>query len=561
MNSRVTQFTLITAVLALTIGTSFTVRAGDAPPATKKTAPAAKSDAKSKSSSTAAKSPAAATSPEKRPPLKITVDAKPINRDAPDRISYAPIIKRTASSVVYVHSSKRVRAQDMYPFLNDPRLRRFFDGLGIPTPEEDDSGSVRPDDGGNTNPNRTPRGNRKGGGGATPRNRFPDQVQQGLGSGVVITADGYILTNNHVIDEADEVKVSIGESTKRYDATVIGRDAFADLAILKIDATNLSPATFGDSDQLQVGDVVLAIGNPFGVGQSVSRGIVSALSRGVGIGPIEDFIQTDAAINPGNSGGALIDTDGRVVGINTAILSRTGGFAGVGFAIPINLARNIAEQIVNTGRVNRGFLGVAPQDISEELATQFGAEKGAIISEVTDDSPAQSAGLKAGDVITKVNNTEIRDSRHLLLTVGQIMPDTQVTVEYLRDGKRATANVKLARRPESATEGSELAPGGGSKDIGVLNGVGVGDITPQLRDQLQIPSRIKGALITSIDPESPSAKQGLREGDVILDLDQKTVANADEAVKLSEEIKGPRVLVRIWRNGRIHFLAVDESKE
>jgi serine protease Do len=295
------------------------------------------------------------------------------------------------------------------------------------------------------------------------------------------------------------------------------------------------------------------------VGQSVSRGIVSALSRGVGIGPIEDFIQTDAAINPGNSGGALIDTEGRVVGVNTAILSRSGGFAGVGFAIPINLARNIAEQIVNTGRVTRGFLGVAPQDITEDLMTEFGTEKGAIISEVTDDSPAQKSGLKAGDVITKVNNTEIRDSRHLLLTVGQIQPDTKVTVEYLREGKRQTANVTLGRRPETAGEGEELPAGGA--DVGVLNGVGVGDITAQMRDQLQIPSRIKGAIITSIDPESPSARQGLREGDIILDLDQKPVANADEAVKLSEEIKGPRVLVRIWRSGRIHFLAIDEAKE
>src|SRR5688572_27821622 len=433
-------------------------------------------------------------SDDKRPPLKISVDRKHINRDAPDRVSYAPIVKRTAASVVYVYSTKTIRGRDMTPFFNDPMLRRFFDIPGVvpQQPEEDEAPR------GNNGKNRkstTPRGN-----------RLPDQTQQGLGSGVIITADGYILTNNHVVEDADDVRVSIGDSNKRYEAKVIGRDSFTDTAVLKIDATNLSPATFGDSDQLQVGDVVLAIGNPFGVGQSVSRGIVSALSRGVGIGPIEDFIQTDAAINPGNSGGALIDTDGRVVGINTAILSRTGGFAGVGFAIPINLARNIAEQIVNTGRVNRGFLGVAPQDISEELATQFGAEKGAIISEVTDDSPAQSAGLKAGDVITKINNTEIRDSRHLLLTVGQITPDTQVTVEYLRDGKRATANVKLARRPESAAESDELAPDAGSKDIGVLNGVGVGDITPQLRDQLQIPSRIKGALITSIDPDSPSAK-------------------------------------------------------
>ncbi|HEY1109580.1 MAG TPA: PDZ domain-containing protein, partial [Opitutaceae bacterium] len=331
-------------------------------------------------------------------------------------------------------------------------------------------------------------------------------------------------------------------------------------AVLKIDAKDLTPAIFGDSDQLQVGDVVLAIGNPFGVGQSVSRGIISALSRGVGMGVIEDFIQTDAAINPGNSGGALLDTDGRVVGINTAILSRSGGFAGVGFAIPINLVRNIAEQIVNTGKVSRGFLGVAPQDITEDLVASFGVEKGSLISDVTTDSPAEKAGLKAGDVITKINNTEIRDSRHLLLTVGQILPDTQVTVEYLRDGKSATASVKLGRRPENAEDG-EATPLAPKSDEGVLNGVGVGEITAQLRDQLQIPASVKGAIITSIDPDSPSAQQGLREGDIILDLNKKPVASADEAVKLSEEIKGPQVLVRVWRNGRVTFVAVDESKK
>ena len=548
MNSRAPHLLLVTAVLALTIGTSFSVRAGDArPTADKKSAPAASKAAPPKSKAADTK----AAPDEKRPPLKLSVDTKPINRESFDRVSYAPIVKRTAASVVYVHSSKRVRATDMYPFLNDPRFRRFFDGLGIPTPNEEPDAA--PDRGGNSN-----RNNRKGGS-SSPRNRAPDQTQQGLGSGVVITADGYILTNNHVIEGADEVKVSIGESTKRYDATVVGRDSFADLAVLKIDATGLTPAVFGDSDQLQVGDVVLAIGNPFGVGQSVSRGIVSALSRGVGIGPIEDFIQTDAAINPGNSGGALLDTEGRIVGINTAILSRSGGFAGVGFAIPVNLARNIAEQIVNNGRVIRGFLGVAPQDITEELASQFGADKGAIISEVTEDSPAQKAGLKAGDVITRINNTDIRDSRHLLLTVGQIKPGTQVAVEYLREGQRSSLNLKLAPRPESADAADEIAPK--NTDVGVLNGVGVGDITAQVREQLQLPSRIKGALITSIEADSPSARQGLREGDIILDLNQRPVTSADEAVKLSEEIKGPRVLVRVWRNGRTHFLAIDESKE
>jgi len=548
MKSSVTHLTLVSAIFALTLGATFSLQAGDAkaPASVDKKSTPGKSASPNTKSKEKSGTPAVAAA-EKRTPLRITVDSKPINRDSADRISYAPIIKRTASSVVYVHSSKRVRGQDMSPFFNDPRFRRFFDIPGL-TP--DDEAAPTPPDGSRP-------GNRGGRGGATPRS--PDQTRTGLGSGVVITPDGYILTNNHVIEDADEVRVSIGESTKRYEAKVVGRDSFADLAVLKIEATDLSPAVFGDSEQLLVGDVVLAIGNPFGVGQSVSRGIVSALSRGIGIGPVEDFIQTDAAINPGNSGGALIDTEGRVVGINTAILSRSGGFAGVGFAIPINLARNITEQLVNTGRVDRGFLGVAPQDLTEELTAQFGAEKGAIISEVTDDSPAERAGLKPGDVITKVNTTEIRDSRHLLLTVGQISPDTEVKVEYLREGKKATASVRLARRPEQSLAADER--GGTAPDVGVLNGVGVGDITAQLRTQLQVPARIRGAIITSVEPDSPSGKQGLREGDIILELDRRPVVDADSAVKLSEEIKGPKVLVLIWRENRTRYLAIDESKK
>ena len=460
---------------------------------------------------------------KERPPLKLNIDRKPIDRTEPDRVSYAPIVDKTASSVVFVYSTKQVRVQEMAPFLNDPVLRRFF---GVP-----------------------------GG----PGDRAPERTQRGLGSGVIVSADGYILTNNHVVADADDVKVSIGESPKRYDATVVGTDALADIAVLKIDAANLTPATFGDSDNLKVGDVVLAIGNPFGVGQSVSRGIVSALGRGnLGIEQIEDFIQTDAAINMGNSGGALIDSAGRVVGINTAILSRTGGFAGVGFAIPINLVRGIAEQIVRTGEVNRGFLGVLPQVLTPELATQFGTDAGALVAEVTPDSAAAKAGLQPGDVITAVNGSPIRDPRELLLTVSQLAPGTQVQIQFRRDGGVRTASTTLAERPDQAIAGTSRAQEGGS-DEGVLDGVAVSDITPQVRSRLQIPERIEGAVITQVDPESPSAEQGLRPGDVILELDRQPVKNAEDAVSLSEQIEGPKVVVRIWRDGQSRFLVVDES--
>jgi len=462
--------------------------------------------------------------PAERTPLKLQVDENPIDRSAPERVSYAPIVERTAGSVVYVYSSKEVRTQ-LPEFFNDPQFRRFF---GIP------------DDG----------------------NHLPDQVQHGLGSGVIISADGYILTNNHVVEGADEVKVSIGQSSKRYQATVVGTDTLADVAVLKIEPDeSLKPATLGDSDQLKVGDAVLAIGDPFGVGQSVSRGIVSALGRGnLGIEAIEDFIQTDAAINPGNSGGALIDTAGRVIGINAAILSRSGGFAGVGFAVPINLVRLAAQQIVDTGRVSRGFLGVAPQRLTPELATQFGTDRGALIAEVTPGSAAEKAGLQIGDVITKINETEIRDPRQLLVVISQLAPEAKVTVQYVRDGHTQTASATLTRRTDEKTT-SRTGRGEGEKgsDVGVLNGVAVGDISPEARQQFQIPERIQGAIITSVDPDSASARQGLREGDVIISLDRKPVKNAAEAVRLSTEIKGPKVTVLLWREGHSQFVVIDES--
>ena len=486
-----------------------------------------------------------------RSEIVLPVDAKPINRDASDRVSYAHIVKRTAASVVYVYSTKTVRGQDMSQLFNDPMFRRFFN---LPDDESDPDAAPAPAprNRGNNNRKNTPQ--RK-----APGNRTPDRQQQGLGSGVVITADGYILTNNHVIEGADDVRVSLGDSNKRYEAKVVGRDPGTDLAVLKIDATGLAPAIFGDSEKLEVGDVVLAIGNPFGVGQSVSRGIVSALGRGMGMGVFEDFIQTDAAINPGNSGGALLDTDGRLIGINSAILSRSGGFAGVGFAIPANLARSVATQLAATGKVERGMLGVRPQPLDEALTAQFGTEKGALLSEVTPDSPAEKAGLKAGDIITKINSTEIRDPRHLLLTVGQFAPGTEVTVGYLRDGKQLSASVKLARRDEEAIAREEEAPAP-KKDEGILNGVGVGPITPEIRSSVGLPPRFNGVIVTAIDADTPAAQQGLREGDVILEIDQKPLTDVDQAVKLSEEIKGPKFLLRIWRNGGPTFLAIDESK-
>jgi serine protease Do len=460
-------------------------------------------------------------------PLRLQIDPKPINRAAPDPISFAPVVEKTAASVVFVYSTKQVRGQDMSPFMNDPLLRRFF---GLP-----------------------------GQGG-----RVPPQTEHGLGSGVVISRDGYILTNNHVIEGADDVKVSIGESARRYDATVVGSDRLSDVAVLKIKADGLVPAVLGDSDQLKIGDIVMAIGDPFGIGQSVSRGIVSAVGRGnLGIEAVEDFIQTDAAINPGNSGGAMIDAEGRVVGLNTAILSRSGGFAGVGFAIPINMVRNVAEQIVNTGRVERGFLGVQPQELTPALAEQFGTYSGALVAEVTPGSPADKAGLQAGDIITQIDGHKIRDAGHLLFTISQLAPGSRVGIDFLRNNNRKTATATLARRPQQtlAENDGEENSARRKTNTGVLNGVYVADLTPQLRDQLQVPNRIKGAVVTELEPTSAAALQGLRPGDVIVELDRKAVRNADDCARLSNQIKGPTVMARIWRAGQTLYVVIDESRQ
>ncbi len=462
-------------------------------------------------------------------PMKLTVDSGPIDRSTFDRVSYSAVVKKAAPSVVDVLSTKRVRAQEMSQFFNDPMFRHFF---GMPDQQQGEQGG-------------------------RPR----EQRTQNLGSGIIVTANGYILTNNHVVEGADEVKVKFGEPQREFTATIIGRDAETDVAVLKIDAKDLPIAVLGDSDELQVGDTVLAIGDPFGIGPTVTHGIVSALGRDMNreIENIEDFIQTDAAINPGNSGGALLDSDGRVVGINTAILSHSGGSNGVGFAIPINLVRSVAEQLVATGKVQRGFLGVDLEELTPDLAAQFGTASGALVTDVTAGGPADKAGLKSGDIITKLNGKTVANRNHLVLAVISLPPGKAVTVEYIRNGQTATVSVKLGARPPKGQGPGE--DHGAQGDEGVLNGVGVTDITSEAREQLQLPADVKGALVTEVDPESGSAQAGITQGDIILELNRKPVHNADEAVRLSAEIKGPKVLVRIWRKGASWYVVVDETKK
>ena len=377
-----------------------------------------------------------------------------------------------------------------------------------------------------------------------------------------MTKDGYILTNNHVVDGADEIKVALAKDRKQYTAKVIGRDPRTDIAVLKIGAEDLPFITFADSDKIEVGDVVLALGNPFGIGQTVTMGIVSATGRGdLGIEDYEDFIQTDAAINPGNSGGALVDAEGRLIGVNTAIVSRSGGSQGVGFAIPANLARSVMDQLIKSGKVERGFLGVGLQDLDPALARQFNVPEdrnGALVREVTEKSAAAEAGLRSGDVILELNGTPVKDSRNLKLMVGRLAPGDKVSVKILRDGKEKTFTLTLREMPEQKLASNNSDSDEGDSDA--LNGVAVGDIDSAARSQYNIPDYVKGALITDVDADSASYDAGLRAGDVIQEIDHQRVTNAQEAVEVSKHVKTKQVLVRLWSRGGSRFVVVDESK-
>jgi serine protease Do len=311
---------------------------------------------------------------------------------------------------------------------------------------------------------------------------------------------------------------------------------------------------------VEIGDVVLAIGNPFGIGQTVTSGIVSAKDRGnMGIEDYEDFIQTDAAINPGNSGGALVDINGRLIGINTAILSRSGGNQGVGFAIPSDLARTVMESLIKTGHVTRGYLGVMIQNVTPDLAAEFKLKdnQGALISEVVPDGPADKAGLKNGDVVVEFNGHAVTDSRRLQLEVAGTKPGSTVPMEVLRDGAKKSLDATVKQLPGN----DKLADNdsNNTEDTGTLNGVQVADLDQQAHDQFNVPKDVKGAVITQVDPGSAAAEAGLKSGDVIQEINRKPVKDAEEAVKLTEKSDTKRTLVRVWANGGSHYIVVDES--
>ena len=465
--------------------------------------------------------------PEKGTPPKLQVDAKPLVRGGNLPRSFAPVVQKVSSSVVQVFTSSRPRP--VPGFNQEDPFNPFF---------------------GNPQPRR----------GAQPR-------QQGAGSGVIVSRDGYLLTNNHVVDGADDVKVKLSDG-RELPARIVGRDEKTDVAVLKVNADELSPATFADSDRIEVGDVVFAVGNPFGIGQTVTMGIISATSRATFGLPYEDFIQTDAAINPGNSGGALVDADGRLIGINTAIMSRSGGNQGIGFAIPSNIARDVLEALVTDGKVTRGYLGVLPQDVTPALARKLDLKDrgGAILSEVTPKSPAEKAGLESGDVVTEINGKPVRDANHLRLEVARVKPGEMANLRVRRESDSKLIKVTVRERPEDEELARSSKPQA-SDDESTLNGVGVVDLTAQNRRQFRIPERIKGVLVIEVEESSPAWEAGLRAGDVLLELNKKTVGSADETVRLTEKPKDRTTLLKVYTpqaangaGGGTRFLVVDESR-
>jgi serine protease Do len=464
----------------------------------------------------------------------IRVEATPVNRDAKLGASYAMVVKKAAPSVVNIYTTRTVHMRVFQsPFFNDPLFRQLF-------------------------------GNQFG--------PVVTQKQRYLGSGVIVSPEGYILTANHVVAGADEIKVKVGDK-KEYTARVVGKDPPTDVAVLKIDAKDLPAITLADSDQIEVGDIVLAIGNPFGLSRTVTMGIVSALGRSGlrGFSQYQDFIQTDAPINEGNSGGALIDAEGRLIGINDAIFSSNGGNLGIGFAVPVNMARYVMERLISSGKVTRGNLeGVLIQDITSDLAEGFNLanQNGVLVADVSPGSAAQKAGIKSGDVITAFNEKKVTDAHALQLLVSESTPGSQATIKLIRNGAEKTVTVALTElrseiAPEESSPNNNASPDQSRADA--LDGVTVADLQPSVRAQLNVPDDIQGALVLDVEKDSNAADAGLQRGNLIVEINHQPVRNAEDAVRLGRQAKGNQILLKIWRRegnfAGTQFISVENTRK
>ena len=390
------------------------------------------------------------------------------------------------------------------------------------------------------------------------------RVEHGLGSGVIISPDGYIVTNNHVVDGATDVRVTMSDR-RILPAKVVGTDPLTDLAVIKVDGHNLPNAPWGDSTKLHPGQTVLAFGNPFGFRFTVTRGIVSALNRpnmsSDDARKPGQFIQTDAAINPGNSGGPLVNARGEVVGINTFLISPSGSFSGMGFAIPTQIVRPTVEKLIQYGKVTHGYMGIGIADVTPDNSKFFHMDNavGAVVSQVEPGSPGAKAGLKVGDVITQIDGKEVSDASELQVVVGQKNPGTKIHLQVMRDGKSVAVPVTLEAMGSRDKSGKEVAGSGAGKPRW---GVGLSDITPEMREQLQAPSDLHGALIQQVQPGSPADNAGLQSGDMIVEVDRKPVQSAAEVQKaLSSVPQGQDALVLVWSNGGSTFRVLHPAQE
>jgi len=442
--------------------------------------------------------------------------------EGPSRSSYAPVVKAVLPSVVNISSSKVVRERAGMPEDMSPFFRQFFGG------------------------------NEGEGGGTFPSPVPHDHREKSLGSGVIVSPEGYILTNNHVVDSATDVRVTLSDK-REFQARVIGTDPETDIAVLKIEASSLSPITIGDSSKAEVGDSALAIGDPFGVGQTVTKGIVSATGRGnLGIEAYEDFIQTDAPINPGNSGGALINDRGELIGINTAIITHgSGGNQGIGFAIPANLARQVMEEILKNGKVIRAYLGIYPQDVTPGVAKAFGEKepRGVLVGDVSPNGPAQAGGLQRGDIILEVNGNPMTDSNQLRMSISMMKPGEETKLKLVRNGNPLNITVKLNELPNEHAENRTQQ----GEEEQALEGVEVATLTPETARQLNLPPTTTGVVVKHVSPSSPLADSRLRRGDVIQEVNHKPVKDvADFRRALRKDAKDLLLLVN--RGGQTLYL-------
>jgi len=409
-------------------------------------------------------------------------------------LSFNSSIKNSLNSIVNISAKKHVDSSlDTLPLqmFNDPFFKRFFgDQFGNQLKQ--------------------------------------NRVQRSLGSGVIVSKDGYIVTNNHVIENAEEITVTIGDDNTEYNAKLIGKDADSDIAVIKIESeVALSPIKLGDSNSLLVGDVIFAIGNPFGIGSTVTQGIISALNKNkVGINRYENYIQTDASINPGNSGGALVDSRGALIGINTAIISKSGGNNGIGFAIPVAMIKDVVEKLVADGKITRGYLGVAIADLENELSKVYKRKEGALVLDISAETPAAKYGLKRGDLIYAINGKVIKDRSSLQNTIASFKPDEKIKLDIERDGKDMSLNIVLGDRTSLVQIQSD--------NNTFLGGLKLSQIDAETQKQFRLSSDITGILISDVEPKSKAEKAGFQAGDVIIqieDVEIKNFTNVETALK------------------------------